>query len=359
MAGMKKLIIHRRKPGNNIQVYGILLLIILTFGSCMQGVTVPVLRPAPVHLGSHIQKIAVIDRATPENDSLKVMDVLTGTIPNLNREASQSAVEGLVRTLERSPRYSVNRTAERLTTPASRGNWPPPLSWNDAGIMAAKYDCDAILVLECFDSDFIITNGATMLPPKSEGGGGEILRRRFMVEGVAGIKIGFRIYDIQNQSIADEYMFNHNARVEVEGNALQMVAGGLIDHRQTVNDASFHSGRIYAERISPNWIRVNREFYKKGKGNHEFKIGVRRASVHDWEGARESWHKSVNARKRKTAGRSAYNLALMYEIAGDLELAREWAQYSYTDYGTKKAREYVLKLERRIRDQRIEEQRLK
>lgn len=359
MAGMKKKSIYRRKESINIPATGILIIVILTFSACMQRVTVPVQRPAPVHLGSHIQKIAVIDRATPENDTLKVMDVLTGNIPSLNREASQNAVEGLVRTLERSPRYSVSRTAERLTTPAVRGNWPPPLSWNEAGSMAAKYDCDAILVLESFNSDFIITNGATTLPPKSDGGGGEIFRRRFMVEGVAGIKIGFRIYDIQNQSIADEYMFNHNARVGVEGNALQMAAGGLVDHRQTVNDASFHSGRIYAERISPNWIRVNREFFKKGRGNREFKIGVRRASVHDWEGARESWHESVNARKRKTAGRSAYNLALMYEISGDIELAREWAQHSYTDYGIKKAREYVLKLERRIRDQKIEEQRLK
>ncbi|MGF1586462.1 MAG: DUF6340 family protein [Bacteroidales bacterium] len=324
---------------------------VVSLGSCMQSVYVPVLRPAPVQLGSHINNIAVIDRATPENDTLKAVDVLTGSIPNLNREASQRAVDGFVMTLQNSPRYTVTRTAERLTSPAVRGTWPAPLSWDEVKEMATRYESDAILVLESFDSEFILTDGATSLLPQSKGGG--ILSRRFYVEGIAGVKLGFRIYDFQNRAIADEFMFNHKSRVQVEGNALQMVAGGLIDHKQAVNDAGYHSGRIYAERISPGWVRLNREFFKKGGRDRDFKIGVRRARVHDWEGAKEAWHKSVTSRRRKTAGRSAYNLALMYEISGQLDIAREWAQHSFTDYRIKKARQYVLQIDRRTRTENI------
>ena len=334
-------------------LFALVLTAVVSLGSCMQSVYVPVLRPAPVQLGSHINNIAVIDRATPENDTLKALDVLTGSIPNLNREASQRAVDGFVSTLQNSPRYTVTRTAERLTSPAVRGNWPAPLSWEEVGEMAARYESDAILVLETFDSEFILTDGATRLAPQSEGGVGGILRRKFYVEGIAGVKLGFRIYDFQNKAIADEFMFDHKSRVQVEGNALQMVAGGLIDHKQAVNDAGYHSGRIYAERISPGWVRLNREFFKKGGRDRDFKIGVRRARVHDWEGAKEAWHKSVTSRRRKTAGRSAYNLALMYEISGNLDIAREWAQHSYTDYRTKKARQYVINIERRMRTENI------
>ncbi len=355
---MKELSDYRVKGNIGFPATKLIFLTILIFSSCMRSVYVPVLQPAPVHLGSHIRTIAVVDRATPENDTVTVVDVLTGSISNINREASQRAVDGLVRSLANSPGFNVIRTAERLTTPAPRGNWPPPLGWAEVEALAARYDSDAILVLESFDSDFIVTDGATKLPPRSEGGGGEILRRRFYVEGMAGVKLGFRIYDLQQKSIADEYMFNHNSRVEVEGNALQMVVGGLIDHRQAVNDASFRSGRVYADRISPQWLRLNRDFFTKGRRNRDFKVGVRRATVNDWEGAREAWHESAKARRRKTAGRSAYNLALMYEIAGELELAREWAQHSYTDYGIKKARQYVYKLDRRIRNQRIAEQQI-
>ena len=339
-------------------LFALVLIAVASLGSCMQTVYVPTLRPAPVYLGPHIQNISVIDRATPENDTLKALDVLTGSIPNLNREAAQRAVDGLVRTMQNSPRYTVIRTAERLTTPAVRGNWPEPLGWSEVEELAARYGSDAILVLESFDSDFIITDGATRIPSPSEGGGGEILKRRFYVEGIAGVKLGFRIYDFQNRAIADEFMFNHKSRVEIEGNILQTVAGGLTHHKKAVNDAGYHSGRIYAERISPGWVRLNREFFKKGGRNRDFKVGVRRARVHDWEGAKEAWHNSVTSRRRKTAGRSAYNLALMYEISGELDIAREWAQHSYTDYRVKKARQYVLQLERRIRNERISEQQL-
>ncbi|MFO7923177.1 MAG: DUF6340 family protein [Bacteroidales bacterium] len=333
---------------------GLLIVVILVFSACSRTVYVPVLEPAPVDIGSHIKTVAVVNRTTPENpDEVAVESVLTGSMPGLNREAAQRAIEGMVRTLESSPRYSVIRTAERLTTPEIPGNWPPPVSWSEVESLISRYKSDAILVLESFDSDFIVTKGAVSNPSAK---GGLILGRKFYAEGVAGIKLGFRIYDLQYKTIADEYMFDHHQRWQSEGNALQMVVGGLIDHRQAVNEASFQSGIIYAERISPRWIRLNRDFFTRGRGDPDFKVGVRRATVNDWEGAREAWHKSVNSRKRKTAGRSAYNLALMYEIAGELDVAREWAQYSYSDYGIRKARKYLYKLERRIRIQRIAEE---
>ncbi len=355
---MKLKSVYQVKSKLKIPAAGLLLITILAFCACSRTVYVPVLKPAPVDVGSHIQSIAVVDRATPEKPEEAVVgNILTGSMPGLNREAAQRAIDGLVRNLDNSSRYVVIRTAERLTTPAPRGNWPPPLSWSEIESLAATYNTDAILVLESFDSDFIVTEGSSAVTPRSEGG--PVLRRKFYAEGVAGIKLGFRLYDLQQKAISDEYMFNHNARWQAEGNALQMVVGGLIDHRQAVNEASLQSGIIYADRISPKWIRLNRDFFTKGRGNRDFKIGVRRATVNNWEGAREAWHESVNSRRRKTAGRSAYNLALMYEIAGELDIAREWAQHSYTDYGIRKARSYVSKLERRIREERITEGQLR
>lgn len=336
---------------------GLLLFIIFLSGACTRTVYVPVLQPAPVDVGSHIQNLAVVDRTTPENGEERTVEsVITGSNPNLNREAAQRSIEGLVRALEGSSRYGVVRTSERLATPASRGNWPPPLAWEEIESFTEKYNADAVLVLESFKSEFILTDGGTSAPAP---GNGEILGRKFRAGGVAGIKLGFRLYDPQFRSISDEYMFDHRSRVQAEGNAIQMVVGGVLDHRQAVNEASFQTGRIYADRITPQWLRLNREFFTKGRGNQDFRIGVRRATVNDWDGAREAWHESVNSRRRKVAGRSAYNLALMYEIAGDLELAREWAQYSYTDYRIRKARSYVSNLDRRIRAQRIAEQQLR
>ncbi len=334
------------------------LLILLAFASCTRTVYVPVMRPAPVDVGSHIKSVAVVDRTVPEDTTAHIVEsVITGSLPGLNREAAQRSIEGLVRTLENAPRYGVVRVPERLTNPEIRGNWPPLLSWDSIESIAGKYDTDAVLVLESFSSDLIVTDGKSNLRPPEERG--TLLRRDFHTRGIARVKLGYRLYDVQTKTIADEFMFTHDDRWESSGNIIEMAVGQSINHRHLVNDVGFHAGIMYAERISPRWIRLNREFFTKGRFNNNFKIGVRRATVNDWNGAMDAWYRSVNSNYRKTAGRSAFNLALMYEIHGDLVKARDWAQTAYTDYGIRKARKYVSDLERRMRQEAVTDHQLR
>ncbi|MFW5793612.1 MAG: DUF6340 family protein [Bacteroidota bacterium] len=328
-----------------------LIIIILIAASCTRTVYVPVQKPAAVYVGSHIQNLAIVNRSTPEDSKLSnATDMLTGSLPGINKEAAHNAIEALYRNLQNSYRYeNVVRVAEEYKTPVLWGNWPPVLSWDEIEKICKKHDVDAVIVLESFDSNFLITDGSRKVT-KKDSEGKESALREFYAEGVATVKLGFRMYDPARKEITDEHMFQHVKKWESTGNALQIVLGGLIDNNKAVNETAIVSGSVYANRISPQWQRVNREFYTKGRGNADFKIGVRRATVNDWEGAMEAWHKSVNSSKRKTAGRSAYNLALMYEIMGDLETAKEWAQTAYIDYGIKKGRKYSNILQRRIRE---------
>ena len=56
------------------------------------------------------------------------------------------------------------------------------------------------------------------------------------------------------------------------------------------------------------------------------------------------------AENRKAAGRAAYNMAVASEINGNLDLALEWAQKAWTDYGNKKARDYINVIKARKND---------
>ena len=60
------------------------------------------------------------------------------------------------------------------------------------------------------------------------------------------------------------------------------------------------------------------------------------------------WLDIVEKTDYKTAGKTAYNLALAYEVIGDLQIAKDWAQRAYTQYNVKKARDYSAILQRRI-----------
>jgi tetratricopeptide (TPR) repeat protein len=125
----------------------------------------------------------------------------------------------------------------------------------------------------------------------------------------------------------------------------------LFDKTQAVNQTSYEAGAIYGERISPSYYTITREFYNKPKRNRNLSAGVRKSEVADWTGAIDSWTKALSDRKRKVARRAAYNIAVGYEVLGDLQKAKEWAAKAYTEYGEKMASDYFNQLVYRINEE--------
>lgn len=57
-------------------------------------------------------------------------------------------------------------------------------------------------------------------------------------------------------------------------------------------------------------------------------------------------------KSKKAAGRAAYNMAVAAEVNGNLDIALDWAQKSWTEYGNKRAREYIHTIKARQNDAR-------
>jgi hypothetical protein len=88
--------------------------------------------------------------------------------------------------------------------------------------------------------------------------------------------------------------------------------------------------------------------------------GAREASVNQWESAIKTWKNGLqNTSDNKAAGRMAYNIAVGYEILGDLFLAHEWAGRSYVDYGEKKGRNYANQINNRMITEEILDEQLR
>ena len=62
--------------------------------------------------------------------------------------------------------------------------------------------------------------------------------------------------------------------------------------------------------------------------------------------------------KCKQAGRLVYNIAVAYEVLGDLNNAKDWATKAYIEYGEKMANEYIQILNARIMNERIIDQQI-
>ncbi len=330
------------------------LLALIGLSSCsMSHLYIRALHPAQVPLGEHVRTIGLVNRTKPENVKANVVEgVLTGEGLYEDKSGVASAFGGLHTALHNSPRFEIKQT--NLFLPGSGvGNiLPAPLPWEEVARICQEYGVDALCAVETYDTDIQIIPG-----PRLTSGSGNLLQRlEFSANLNAQVKMGLRLYDLQNRTIRDEFRFNHQLGWTSVGASPQAAINALLNKREATDRVSYIMGEIYAARISPSWITLERDYYKKG-GRREMKQAYRLAYVNNWNEAAAIWERVEGSSRGKTAGRAAYNLAIAMEVLGRLEEAKTWVSKSYATYGNKKAREYNRLLERRIQNNlRLENQ---
>lgn len=231
-----------------------------------------------------------------------------------------------------------------------------PLDWGMVERICRETQSDAVLALETYDSDFIVTN-AEKLEDQKQKDGTTIKVKVFTAQGVATVKLGFRLYDVKNKRIIDQHQYNHGNTWNARGSTAAQAALALIAKNDAVMRVSENSGYVYGKRIVPMQVWLSRRVYSKGGGNPQLKAGARAALVNDWDNAIRNWEQTANAGSSKSAGKACYNLAVAYEVEGDFEKALQWARRAYSQYGFKPSRQYVAQLEQRVvNEQRLKEQ---
>ncbi|HUS86457.1 MAG TPA: DUF6340 family protein [Bacteroidales bacterium] len=322
----------------------ILPLTFLLLSCAASRISFDVLAPAPNYIPQSIQSIAIIDRSLPENADLnKLEGILTGEGLEQDRLSTQIVLDGLNRSLGNSSRYDVIRTTELMKGSGSGSVFPAPLSWEAVNELCQKYEVDAIVSLETYDSDFIVTSGTRP--------GGRLFE--FYAKGVATVNCGFRMYDPVTTSIVDEFHYSHARTWDAGGLSIIAAAEALLNKNAAIREASFDAGMVYGQRITPAWFMVSRDYFRKAKNSYDLEEGARMMQLNDWDKAIAALERGVESSNRKDRGRSAHNLAVVQEILGNLEQAKEWTTVAWGRYREKKSRDYGYILTRRIQEQGI------
>jgi hypothetical protein len=331
----------------------------LFFASCSSTSTtsLPVLKPADITLPDHIQKVAVVNRSLPDdkNKAWNIIEgIFTGEGIHADKIGSQYCIEGFSQTIMQSPRFQLVNSPVTQLHATGTGQMPPPLSWLQVESICQQSGADALILLEVFDSDAIITTEVFEKTIKNkEGAHTKVPMYRANMRMV--VKSAWRIYDPSTKRTWDEVRGDDYMMFTAEGNNPQAAINMLIARREAINRTGRYAGGLYANRISPMWITVTRQYYKKG--NDAMEMAARKARTNDWKGASEIWKKEANNADAKIAGRANYNMAVFCEKEGRLDLALEWARKSYTQYNNKKARAYTSILNQRMnQDARANEQ---
>lgn len=321
-------------------------------------VSLDLIRPADIHLDKDITTILLVDRTEPEKKALGIIEgLLTGESPFEDKAAVQQLISSLRNEIQVSPRFDVTSSSNRLKGNSFSSAFPPQIPWTSINSLCYRYKTQAVVSVEIFDTDFIITDGKRRVK-KTVGTGKdkkEIEVDEYYAEGVGNIKIGIRLYDQVNHRIIDEQLINKTNTWSSAASSKADALAQLISRSNATQELAKRVGSNYALKIAPLPIRVDRSFYKKSKKAPALAQGTRFADVGQWQEAIKAWEAGIVSAEEKYAGRLAYNISVANEVLGNLDEAINWAQKAYTNFGNKKARNYVSQLQSR----KIDEQRLK
>ncbi|MTI40624.1 DUF6340 family protein [Fulvivirga lutimaris] len=340
----------------------VITLIAIVIGSCSgtRTVTMNAMRPAEITFPPEVNSLLILDRTKFNKNAVNIIEgILTGEMPGEDLAGVQELMNSFQQQLSYSPRFSTKLATERLNGNSVTSAFPAQLSWNEVNKLCSKYGTDAIVSIEMFDTDFVVTNGKRKVKKTVTEGDvkKEVEVDEFYAEGIGNITIGIRLYDPIAQTIVDQQLLNNSNTWSAGGATLKDAMAQLIDKSAATRALSRGVGKDYAYKIAPMPVRISRMFYGKSKKAIELEQGSRLADVNKWQEAADKWESGISRAPAKEAGKLAYNTAIAYEVLGDLPKAKEWAQKSYVDFGNKDARDYVRTIQNRMyQEERIKEQ---
>ena len=292
-------------------------------------------------LPQEIESVAVVNRSLTKEEDKKnrtLESIATGEIAGSDKLASDEAVKGIFDGLRNSnhlravipPKVRIYGTGTRKT--------PEILGWEEVTDICESANADVLLVLENFDSnsDFVIANAVNQVTSVLETGRTDT---RFPRRARVNVRSFWRLYDPHSKTIMDQYQQTYFMDFDLLSGAAPLSA---------LPETAYAAGMDYTSRFFTSYYRVRRDMYKKGKGRDKnlFAAGWRSSEVANWDKAIRIWTDVANNRG-KSAGRAAHNLAVAYEVKGETDMALEWAQRGYQEFGDKMARDYAKVLLRR------------
>ena len=282
--------------------FGIMLLTLVLFESCMGTTYLNVRHAAQISLPADLDSVLVINKTKVEKGKGKqVINVLEGLVtgePILgDKYGSKSAVKNMQKLIRESDRMDlIHNDIINLGLKDISGDTPIKSDIIDS--ICEEYGADGLIALELFDSDsYNSTNSAE-------------------------VRTQWRVYYPNERKIIDEFIVYSGAN---DHGFSSLVPAAY----SSISKAGAYGAELYFNRIVPWFTREVRYYYTKG--SHEMKAAKKSVKLGNWDQAIYYWEVETESQtNQKNEGKAAHNLALAYEIKDNFDKALEWIDVSIT-----------------------------
>lgn len=301
-----------------------------------------------VILPDNVSKVVLVNRSLTkvEDKNTETMEAITtGEVMGSDRIASDEAMKGVYDGIQNKSHIQIIIPDTLRLYGTGTRTIPDLLPWEKVSDICEKSNADVLLVLENFDSNSDLIRTAVVDQVNAVITTGKP-SARIPTGARVNVRSYWRLYDPYTKTIIDQFQQTHYMTFDLVNGVAPINALG---------ETAYAAGFDYINRFLPSYYRVRRDMYKKGKGRDKdlFGAGWRSAEVAKWNDAIAVWKRLIDENPRsKSAGRAALNIAVSYEVLGNTDLALQWAQRAYRDYGDKESRDYAKILLRRQRVER-------
>lgn len=307
-----------------------------------------VLRPAKVTFAPNANNLLIVNNTVVQPANLghrtELLNQKTKNIIIETDSMSLFCLGALTEDLENNGFFSTVKLAPKSVNPSGNFSIINPLDTSTTNQLCKLYNADVILSLDKIKvnddiSEYYLNETSTFL-------------------GVFEVRYeSYWSIHYPNKTDVTPIQFKDTIYWESETYIRKKVMADLPKRIDGIVDGALNVGKKSVGRLLPYWDKVDRYFYNSQ--NKYIKQGIDSVYVKNWDSSILSWKKALDSKNAMTQAYAANNMAIAYEISGNIDKAIEYATLAYNSvgksyYGDYKlfARfyEYIQELNRRKKD---------
>jgi hypothetical protein len=323
---------------NKNKLISAVFIVLTALGACkpVSYLSVDLTDPPKEGLPAEIQSLTLVNRAVDKRftdeprDSIQLRFYVSQF--NLDTviydiKAADTLMQALGNLLYESGRFDVVIPQNRFLKQDTLNPYSEQMNWEMAEDLTKRFNTDAVLSLDYFKTSISTIFGTKKDVRWDNLAGYTYYAANMRISYVAN----FRLYYPRNKDLLISYFLMDT----LEWKGENIVLKGLFKELTKVKDALTETGISTAlelsKRIAPNWKNYSRVYFSKGNDVlHQTSLLIQQ---NDWETARSMWlEKLKNTNSKSLKSKLEFNLALAYEMQGELNEAIRWGGKSYNTF---------------------------
>lgn len=335
--------------------FSVLLLIVVSF-SCVstKPLFIEIPQKSQKELPENIQSLLLVARIVDDSytdlnaDSLQKLFYLQqfdyDTIIN-DIQAVDTTLKALGELLFESGRYDFVIPENRFLDFEKNAFITKEMQWDEVKSLCETYNTDAILSLDYLKMR-VITN-------YDKSNSFDPGRNSFINIAEAQMQVSyeaiFRVYDPREEKVIRRQLMRDTLYWDDADYTINALFNRFTPVKTALTESGISIALELSNQISTKWRPEKRTYFIKGDAI--LKQAEPLVNSNQWETAISLWKESAkNSKSKSVKSKAEFNVALGYEMSGDIDLAIEWALKSYNTMYRTNTYNYLETLKRRKND---------